>query len=327
MSTISPALFHAQTHDGWRLELRRYVDPQRLRPEASPVLFIPGYGMNSYILAYHPDGHSMVGALVDAGFDVWTANLRGQGGARRTGGKAKIGFAQLALIDIPTVRDFVLQKTAHKQLTFVGCSLGASMLYAYLAHHPRDHKAAGMIAIGGPLRWEQTHPLMRVAFKSPALAGALPFKGTKKLAQAALPLVRRAPALLSIYMNAKEIDLSQPKKLTPTVDDPVPSLNKQIALWMQRKDLVVSGLNVTQALAKVEPQPPLLCLLANRDGIVPAPAALAIMDVFSPKTTQALIVGDQHRWFAHADLFISPLASERVFAPMIAWLDALPPSE
>lgn len=322
---LTPQLFYPQTHDGWRLELRRYLDPERHLQGRAPVLFIPGYGMNTYILAYHPDGVSMVGALVEAGYEVWTANLRGQGGASRAHGVSRgadVGLTQLALTDVPCARDFVLSHSGADKIVFIGCSLGASILYAYLAHHPDDHRAAGMIAIGGPLRWLNPSALMRLLFKSPTLAGLVPFKGTRQAINVAMPLLRRAPGALSMYMNARQIDLRKSKLLTPTVDDPIPRLNRQIALWLRRQDLVVKGLNIPLALKRLGPLP-MLCLLANRDGVVPPEAALSVLEVRPPAQVEVVIAGDEDTWFAHADLFIAPKAYEWVFAPMISWLDQL----
>ena len=322
---MQPERYTPQTHDGWRLELRRYLDPATHRPQRAPLLFVPGYGMNSHILAYHPSGESMVEHLVRQGYEVWTANLRGQGGARRVGGRSPVGFEQLALIDVPAARDEVLRRrrSAPEQLVFLGCSLGASVLYAYLAHHPQDHGACGVVALGGPLRWVKTHALMRAAFASEALVSKIHLRGTRQLARVALPLVRRAPGLLSMYMNAAQIDLSEPDKIAPTVDDPVASLNAQIARWMRQRDLIVSGLNITRALDKVR-RLPLLCVLANRDGVVPPEVALSILDAYDPAQIEVLMAGDEEAWFAHADLFIAQRARDWVFRPMAAWLERLP---
>ena len=140
--------------DGWQLDLKQYLDPGTCDRDRAPVVMIPGYAMNTFILAFHPDGTSMVEYLVQGGHEVWTANLRRQGDSRPTPGRARFGFAELALTDLPAVFAFVRQEAfaGSGELQAVGCSLGASLLYAWLAHHPEDHGLEGMIAIGGPLR-------------------------------------------------------------------------------------------------------------------------------------------------------------------------------
>ncbi len=326
MSMI-PTRHTPQTSDGWRLDARCYVDPDRYEPSKPPVLFIPGYGMNSYILAYHPRGVSMVEHLVRRGFEVWTVNLRGQGDAEPPSQRARrdIGFRQLALTDVPCALELVRAHTRAQdpRPVLVGCSLGGTIVYAYLAHHPDDHGALGAITLGAPLRWDTTHPLLKLAARSPALIGAIPIKGIRPLAARALPIVARAPVLLAIYMNAAEIDLSRPLELVPTVDDPTRWLNRQIARWVQQRDLFVNGVNISEALAKVNGLP-LMCLIANRDGVVTPQAALSVLECYGDHRVSVRVVGDDTRWYAHADMFIGNSAHELVFDPMARWIEALP---
>jgi pimeloyl-ACP methyl ester carboxylesterase len=309
--------------DGWELDLKQYVEPKTCIRERPPVVMIPGYAMNTFILGFHPDGTSMVEYLVQGGHEVWTANLRRQGDSRPRPGRARFGFAELALTDLPAVFNFIRGAafTEPETLQAVGCSLGASLLYAYLAHHPEDHGLDAMVAIGGPLRWDATHPLMRVAFSSPRIAGAARIRGTRRLARLALPLLRRAPRLLALYMHADMVDMSQVTELVKAVEDPIPQLNREIAHWMRAKDLTVGGLNVTQGLARVEGLP-LLCILGNADGIVPPAAALSVRAVLGEEAVDVLEVGDERSAFAHADLFIARQAQDQVFRPMGEWLAA-----
>lgn len=307
--------------DRWELDLKQYLDPATLARGRRPVVMIPGYAMNTFILAFHPDGDSMVEYLVRDGFEVWTANLRGQGDSRRLDGAGRYGFGELALTDLPRVFDFVRDNSEAEvtELDAIGCSLGASLLYAYLAHHADDHGLGALVAIGGPLRWDATHPLMRFAFGNPRIAGAARIRGTRRMARIALPLLKRVPKVLSLYMHADMVDMSQVDQLVKAVEDPVPHLNRQISWWMKQKDLRVGGLNVTQGLARVRGLP-VLCIIGNADGIVPPAAALSVRGVLGHDAVDVLEVGDDRDGYAHADLFIAREARERVFEPMRAWL-------
>ncbi|MCB9680124.1 MAG: alpha/beta fold hydrolase [Alphaproteobacteria bacterium] len=322
MGLIVPTEVHRVDNGaGWSLELRVYRDRDRLVAGRRPVVMIPGYAMNSYILGYHPGGPSMVAWLVQEGFEVWTANLRGQGGSLPPPRPSRFGLAELALDDLPVVFAHVLAHTATgaHRLDPVGCSLGASLLYAYLAHHPEDHPFGAAVAIGGPFRWETVHPLLRAAFVSARVAGAVPIRGTRRLARAALPLLVRVPRLLSVYMNADGIDLSKAAELVPTVDDPVPWINRQVARWVQQRDLVVRGVDVTDALARVADLR-LLVILANADGIVTPEAARSVVPVLGADRVDVFEIGTPERWYAHADLFIGRRAQDEVFVPLATWL-------
>ncbi len=311
--------------DGWQLELTRHRLPGLVGPPRRPLLMVPGYAMNDFILSYHPTDVSMVGHLARAGFEVWTTNLRGQGGSvRGPGASRRYGLGELALVDLPLVLRAVREQTQApvSKVDLVGCSLGASLVYAFLAHHPTDHGVNSVVSIGGPLRWVDVHPAMALAFASPRVAGLVPIVGTRALARRALPLLTRVPPLLSIYMNARRIDLSKPDMLVSTVDDPVPYINRQVARWVKDKDLVVRGVNITHALRAVDVD--MLVVLANRDGIVPAATARSVEAVLPAGRVDVLEVGTDRDWYAHADLFIGVEARQAVFEPMTRWLDSRP---
>ena len=310
----------ANNRDGWALELHHYHDPETLDPSRKPVLMVPGYCMNTFILNYHPGGDSMVRYLVRQGFEVWTANLRGQGGSRKNAGNRRFGFRELALIDIPVALETVQRRTLSEseRVDVVGCSLGGTFLFAYLAHHLDTHPVGAMITLGGPLRWEKTHRLLQIAFASADLAGAVRVAHTRRMARFALPIARKVPALLSLYMNTDHIDLDHTDELVKTVDDPIPYLNRQIAHWISTQDLYVAGVNVTAAMRYVDV--PLLAIAANRDGIVPPATAMSAVSRMGTADVERLLVGDDDNWFAHADLFINDEAEPRVFEPMAQWL-------
>ncbi|MBI2378751.1 MAG: alpha/beta fold hydrolase [Deltaproteobacteria bacterium] len=305
------------TRDDWTLELFRYHEPGRLDRNLRPLLIVPGYGMNTFILAYHPRGASMVSHLANAGFEVWTTNLRGQGDSVRGRSAGRLGLSGLARIDLPRVLEAVREGTAtvQREVDIIGCSLGGAVVYGYLAHEP-EARIGAVVAMGAPLRWESVHPLIRLLFASRRLAGALPMRGTRTFARAVLPRLKHVPAALSIYMNARNIDLSNPEILAQTVDDPSPELNREIAEWLRTKDLMLDGVNVTEALARVSV--PTLAVIANADGIVPRESVRAVENVM-PRV-DVLEVGDDRDWFAHADLFINDRAQELVFDPLAAWL-------
>ena len=312
--------FFQPVSGNWRLDVRRHDNPNRRDPSLKPLVMIPGYAMNAFILGYHPTSRSMIDYLVDQGFEIWTANLRGQGDAIRRSGREDFGFRELSNVDIPAVRDFVLRETDsdRDQIDIVGCSLGATVVYAYLAQHIDDHQTGSVVAIGGPLRWEKVHPALRLVFASPSLAAALPTKGTRFLARLAIPVVKRLPPIASIYMNVHQIDLENADELVKTVDDPNAYLNRQIAHWIREVDLKVGGVNITEAMADIHT--PVLCVLANRDGIVPPESALSIRDAIGTDDIEVMNVGDATHWFAHADLFISEDAERKVFVPLGNWL-------
>jgi fermentation-respiration switch protein FrsA (DUF1100 family) len=144
-------------------------------------------------------------------------------------------------------------------------------------------------------------------------------RGTRRLAEIALPfLARRAPWVLSIYMNAELTDTSAASEMVRTVEDPNRHVNRQIAHWIHDKDLILRGVNIAEGLRGVTA--PLLCVSAWGDGIVPRPTAEFPYRAVGSPVKHLLTVGSAEHAMAHADPFISNESQTRVFEPIATWL-------
>jgi polyhydroxyalkanoate synthase len=309
--------------DGWKLAVKQIVDPQRLDRSRRPLLIVPGYGMNAFIFGYHPNGLSLEEYLAQAGFEVFSVNLRTQGPSIRVGGSLSYGMRETSLVDLPAAINFVCSHNSggHDKLDIIGCSLGGTKVYAY-AGLIGTEKLGNIITLGAPLRWVEIHPVLKLAFRSELLAGLIRMKHTRTLARFGLPLLTHLPGLLSIYLHPEIVDLSHPEILTQTVEDPNPMLNREIVRWVKSVDLMIDGRNVTASLRRVKN--PLLVMLCNADGIVPPQAALAALDAVGSEVKDTLTAGTDAIPMAHADMYISYHAQDQVFQPLVEWLRAHP---
>ncbi len=322
MSSVDLAVRHdhVATADGWLIHLKRTVCPAHYDADSRPLLIVPGYGMNSYIFGYHPRGTSMERCLAEGGFEVWSLDMRGQGAARRVQAEpGPVSLQSYASVDLPAAIEHVAEASGARVAgpVLIGCSLGGSIAYAHLALTPR-HRVGGLITMGAPLRWTDVHPLVRAVFSSPRLAGTLRLSGTRRWVQRAVPLLQRTPWLLRPYMNATTIDMRRLPEMTATVEDPQPTVNREIAGWLRARDLTIAGVNITEAMGEVDL--PLLVVLSNRDGIVPDSTALSVVDVWGGDDVQTLTVGTDQDWYAHANLFVGQEAPSAVFEPLMRWL-------
>lgn len=311
------------TGDGWLLRLKQVRHAEAFDPAAVPVLIVPGYGMNSFIFGYHPRGTSLERAFAEAGHEVWSVDLRAQGGAQRTRREAPgPTLERYAAVDLPAAVRGALAASATdaEQLAVMGCSLGGTIAYAGLALTP-DLPVAGVVAVGSPLQWDGLHPALRAAFRSERLAGAVRLRHTRRIARRLFPVLLRVPMLLSVYVNPANVDRSAVDELVRTVEDPVPAVNRDIARWMKARRLELGGVDVGAALS--DRDEPLLLVIANRDGIVPEAAARSASDAWGGPV-EVLEVGDDTTWYAHADLFIGQQAPRDVFAPILGWLAKVP---
>jgi pimeloyl-ACP methyl ester carboxylesterase len=310
------------TH-GWTIALKRTPPsaPHQGPRAPRPVLLVPGYGMNSFIFGFHPRGASLEASLAARGLEVWSVDLRGQGRASNTrGGGAEFGLAELAVDDLGAAIAHVLRatQTGRTEVDLVGCSLGAALAFAHVACVPSAPVHA-MVSMGGLVSFVRAHPLVRTAFASARVAGMVRISGTRKMAGIALPLLARvAPWAMSFYIHPASTDVSHHATMVRTVEDPVPAINREIAEWMRRRDLVVRGVNVSRALASM--RHPFLCVVAMQDGVVLPETGRAPFHEIGSTDKELLEVGHEGWRIAHADLFVSTGAQERIFAPVAEFL-------
>jgi pimeloyl-ACP methyl ester carboxylesterase len=305
---------------GWKLGLKR-VRPQGT-PVGRPLLIVPGYQMNSSVFGFHPNGLSLEEHLASRGIEVWSVDLRGQGRSRRTYGSDDFGLAELAVEDLGAAIAYVRGVTRAPKVDVLGCSLGTALAFAHLACVPGARDVVGaVVAMGGVVTWAHVNRALRMVGRAPWLVGQLKMRGTRRLARAALPVITRvAPRLLSFYLNIESTDTSRPDGMVATVEDPNPVMNRQIARWMVKRELIVRGVNVSRELPKMTL--PFLCVIGLQDGVVPPATSRDLYEAIG-STDKALVeVGEPHAPIAHADLFLARRAPELVFEPIAQWLRA-----
>jgi pimeloyl-ACP methyl ester carboxylesterase len=301
---------------GWRLSMTRTTDGPSSGEGRRPVMIVPGYGMNSFIFGFHPNGPSLVECLAARGLEVWTVDLRGQGRSIRGRGNGRYGMGELAVEDIGAAVAHVLAttRTGATHVDLVGASLGTALSFAYVACVPETPIHA-IVSMAGLVTWREAHPIVRFAFGSPRVAALMRMKNTRHFARIALPVLSKvAPSVLALYLNHRSTDITQASRMVQTVEDPHPIINREIAEWMRRGDLVIRGVNVSRKL--VEMKHPFFCVVANDDGIVLPATSRHTFNTIGSETKRLLLVGDADTPIAHADLFLATGAQERVFAPV-----------
>lgn len=318
---LQRTLTHIDNGVGWRLALHKLVNPARLRSDSRPVMLVPGFAMNTFILRHRPGGPSMAEYLAEAGREVWCVELRGQGDSERVDGRGQFSIVDLGLDDLQTVMDAIGDRTAvdGRRIDAVGCSLGATFLFIQAAWN-RGHRMGKLVNIGGPLRWTAVHPLLRLLSVAGPLWSAARVRGTRKIARYGLPLALKVPRLLHLYLHPAICDLTEPATLVQTVDDPIPAINREIAHWIRRGDLVYRTRNLTEDLEGLGL--PLLTIVANADGIVPEATACSAHNIIGGDARRLVYAGSEQTPMAHADLFMSEYAEAAVFEPLLQFLES-----
>lgn len=144
------------TPDGYMLGIHR------LRPETEcpkgVVYLHHGLLMNSEIWVAAPTPQDSIAfQLVDAGYEVWLGNNRGNKYSRKHLNKNpnsrdfwNFCIDEFALYDIPTAVDYILRVCNVESLVYVGFSQGSAQGFAALSVHPALNKKISMFVALGP---------------------------------------------------------------------------------------------------------------------------------------------------------------------------------
>eukprot|EP00775_Hariotina_reticulata_P011744 gene11744-11889_t len=153
----------AVTEDGYELAMFRipYGRYRNKRADVKKpvVLLHHGVTLASDCFLVLNANESLGFILADAGFDVWFANTRGNTYSRNnTQGRLPyqqqfwyFSMDELALQDLPTQVDYILQKTGASKLAFTGHSQGCTLAYMLCAARPEYNSKFSVITHLGPV--------------------------------------------------------------------------------------------------------------------------------------------------------------------------------
>lgn len=121
----------------------------RKRPPVGPtrgsVLLIHGYAQNGF--AWHLSRRSFSAYLAHAGYDVWTADLRGAGRSRALGAPEPRHVEDFVAEDVPRALETIRATTGDERTFLVGHSLGAAIACAVAGRLPE--RVRGVVTLAG----------------------------------------------------------------------------------------------------------------------------------------------------------------------------------
>lgn len=172
-------MHHVTTGDGYILELhriphRRNDGPNR-RPFKPPVLIVHGLLDSSATWVLSNPQNALAYALVDAGYDVWLGNCRGNtysrnhthlnpDGRRRERQRFwSFSWHEIALHDLPAMIDYVLDQTRWKQLHYIGHSQGTTAFFILCSERPEYNRKILLMNALAPVAFMSNlrSPIMR----------------------------------------------------------------------------------------------------------------------------------------------------------------------
>lgn len=179
---------YAETSDGVSLALYRHGNPK-----GEPVLMVHGLGANHYNFDY-PFDQAPARLYAEAGYDVWTVDLRGHGNSgHSSSGWYRSGFDEMVRFDIPAVVATVLAHNGKQKLHWVGHSMGGMLFYAWAGSH-KDVPVVSAVTLGSPVKMFKSSRLNRWAFRNRTLFLLLRVLPINVIMRWTNPLLPMAPA-------------------------------------------------------------------------------------------------------------------------------------
>lgn len=158
-----------QTEDGYLLTLHRIPHGRAGRNSSSrqeenqvlpraPVLMQHGLLSSSACWIMGAPEKAPAYMMADSGYDVWLGNARGNTYSRhhtslnpdgKDGKFWDFSWDEIGQYDVPAMIDYILNKTGHKNLYYVGHSMGTTVFFAAMSVRPEyNSKVRAMFGLG-----------------------------------------------------------------------------------------------------------------------------------------------------------------------------------
>uniref|UniRef100_A0A1I8PL70 Lipase n=1 Tax=Stomoxys calcitrans TaxID=35570 RepID=A0A1I8PL70_STOCA len=165
------------TKDGYILSMFRVKNITLTTQGPKPVvLMIHGLTSSSDIFIIRGAKDALAFNLVDAGYDVWLANCRGNTYSNRhltlsTNDRRywQYSWDVMAVNDLPMFIDYVLKMTQQASLHYVGHSQGTAIMFALLSQQPRYNKKLKTTHMFAPIAYMRYAQSMAIRLSAPLL--------------------------------------------------------------------------------------------------------------------------------------------------------------
>ena len=314
-----------KTSDVWQIRFCRYYKD----PGGEPVFLCHSALANHYNFAI-PEGKSMVDVLVEAGYDCWVIDLRGNRSSIPPFGKRRshVSVDDHLMRDIPAALNYVRNVTGYAKVHWIGHSYGGMLLYAYEQVFGPDYVASGT-TLGSPPGFKG------VGFKYPSLIllllrispGLVSFmlRGLTPLAC----LVRPRFHYLPINWNNMNPEIGA-AEIFNVLETAPPSVGSELAFWASNDIWSMNSdkLDVVAGLASL--QVPLFVIYGGDDPLTPWDTAQNFFCNLPNKDKQLMYLAEEDGYYTnynHVDLAFAVSGVEEVFEPIADWLKKHPITE
>ena len=316
----------AETDDGWRIALFRYLPEER--KYGKPVVLCHGLGANRFNFDLGRE-RSLARYLRDRGFEVWTLDLRGRG-LSMNGNKGNGSylhphvFDDYVTKDAPAVINYVKGETGADEVHWVGHSMGGLILYAILQGKGEKDIASG-VSVASPGSFA---PIRKIPFIYPVfrVLGYLPRVHQSFFAAGLAPLLVKFPkTLLRVAINPQNMEpLMMKRALCHLVSDMSRGEILQFSDWIGNHEFrsFDKGYSYEKNFHAI--QKPLLLIAGSRDLLCAPKSIKTTHDRISSQKKKFLVLGreyGQREDYGHGDLLVGTRCEEEVFPHILGWLE------
>lgn len=308
-----------KTADGWELDVRR-VAPSVAVHKPRPVILVHGIVTNGRNFDLD-ERTSLARALSGRGFDVWIASLRGAGASEQR--PDDFTFDDHAAYDAPAIVSYVCSQTGHRNVDWVGHSMGGMVLYAYLARGGTGIERA--VTLGSPVKFAWTGRLEQLVGSVGTWASLMRLPVVAS-AHSTLPIHGEWDGPAELLLMSRELTdaVTWRRFLAVGLDDPPRGLMSQFAGWAARGrfDSLDGETDYLEGLGRVEV--PMLVVAGKIDGIAPPWNVRPAFDRLAAQEKRWLVLGEANGMrgdYNHMDMLLSEHAQKDLYPRIAAWLE------
>ncbi|CAH2105693.1 unnamed protein product [Euphydryas editha] len=169
------------TKNGYQLKIFR------IPKKGPPVLLVHGIGDSSDSWLVLGPQHSLAYLLADTGFDVWLFNARGNRYSKthiKTLSRRlywDFSYEEIGSEDMPATIDYILSKTRHSKLTYIGFSQGTTVFFVMCSMLPEYNSLINYAILLAPVAWTKNIKYPFIDFFSRNLNDLISFDKKEKI--------------------------------------------------------------------------------------------------------------------------------------------------
>lgn len=287
---------------------------------------VHGLGANHFNFDF-PHAASPAALYYEAGYDVWTIDLRGHCHSSHGRGQwFRWGFDQFANEDIPAALALISRETDNAPVHWLGHSMGGMLFYA-VAGESCGASIRSAVTLGSPVSFYGSTRLERWAWRNHLILNKLPMVPVQTFLRWLNPLLPWGPQkVISSQMYPENVDWQTIHKAAFHATSNVSMvLLLDFARWVATGAWDSSDGSVDYRARLAEINVPALIVSGSGDNLCPATDIRKAYDLLGTAEKKYLMAGLSAGYqseYGHIDLVFGRHAGQEVIAEAIAWTDS-----